>query len=456
MTIPDIKAQNNLLTSTALSHISNVFVGYMIHSPSINEFRITDSALGLNSKGKIEFIEAKKELDNLKAQYNFCDSIITTLEPTQFLIPGFIDTHIHAAQWENRGIGMDLELLDWLNRYTFPTEARFKDADIAQKIYTEVVKNTLKCGTTTACYFTSIYTESTKIMADIVDKIGQRALIGKVCMDANAPDYYSEVTESSLSGTMEVVEYINKLSNPLILPVLTPRFALTSTRQLMDALGKYAKENDLHIQSHLAENKSEVALINKKFPEAENYTSIYMQHGLLTKKTIMAHSIYIDDGEIEMLKDCGVGIAHCPVSNFALQSGIMDSRKLLDKNVKLGLGTDVSGGYSASILEVARQALTASISLKFQNRPESYKPLTYKEVFYLATMGGAKVLCLDHLVGSFEFDKDFDALLISTEKFPVDPYPTDNIEKLFQRFMYNGDDRNILQVWVCGKRIKLE
>lgn len=432
-----------------------IWKGNLIHCLSLKDedFRIEKNCvLGVNSKGVIVFLEkdvSPQKLKELAVQFHFEVSNVIDLKE-KFLIPGFIDTHIHAPQYSFTGTGIDLGFPDWLNKYTFPIESKFKDLSFTEQVYRKVIFRTLSYGTTTACYFATIHLQSCEKLADYAQEIGQRAFIGKVCMDQYSPEYYVESTDASVKETEAFIQYTQSL--PLITPVVTPRFVPTCSSELMQQLGVLASKYQVPIQSHISENKQEVEWVQKLYPDIPSYTQVYDKFGLINDKTIMAHGIYLSDEELEIFRQRKAGISHCPVSNF-FHSGILDAKRVLQKQVKLGLGTDVSGGYSPSILEVIRQALIASNSFQFSN--SSYVPLTYREVFALATLGGSQVLGIDHLVGNFVVGKVFDALLIDPKASdsPFDIFEIDSFEDIFQKFIFLGDDRNISSVFVQGKEV---
>lgn len=240
----------------------------------------------------------------------------------------------------------------------------------------------------------------------------------------------------------------------------------------MTELAKIAKKYDLNIQSHISESLGEIEGIKSKYPSLKDYASVYDFVGLLTDKCVMAHAVHLGDDEIRLLKEKGTSVAHCPTSNLGLKSGLCDVRRLINGGVKVGLGSDVSGGYEVSILSVLRTALAVSQTIEFVNTRKimgcdtvtkgnaQYRALGYKEAIYLATLGGAEALSLGHKIGNFVVGKEFDALLIDTEKSPIDQYnletgtPQTDLLKLLQKFIYVGDDRNIVQVFVKGRSVK--
>ncbi|XP_051875558.1 guanine deaminase [Pristis pectinata] len=433
-----------------------VFRGTFIHSTDTSPLESLDAYIvGVNELGKIMFIDTADKDEELSVKWRFKRETIRVLQPRQeFFIPGLVDTHIHASQYPKMGSCLDLPLLQWLIKYTFPVEARFKDLKFAEDMYTKVVKRTLRNGTTTACYFATIHTDSSLKLCDVIDKFGQRAFVGKVCMDIN--DIYTEYKETTNESVKETERFVAELAKrkyPLVRPIVTPRFVPSCTSELLKQLGSFANANDLHIQSHISEARPEIDVVNNMFLNCKNYSDVYDVHGLLNDKTIMAHGVYLSDEELELFQKKGAGIAHCPNSNTSLCSGLMNVRNALNHKVNVGLGTDVSGGYSPSVLDAVRRAIDVSNILSL-NTP-GYEKLSYKEVFRLATLGGSKALGLDKLIGNFEVGKDFDAVLINTSvpNSPFEVFPEDTLMDIFQKFLFLGDDRNISEVYVAGKQV---
>jgi guanine deaminase len=440
-----------------------VFVGLICHSISQTELALQRSLLGVNDHGKIEFVHpcsTQEQEQNLrkevKAKYNVSDEAFITLTKRKFLIPGFVDTHIHAPQYVFTGTGYDRPLLQWLETYTFPRESDFKDLKYAQDSYTKVVRRLLKCGTTTAAYFATIHKSASNLLADITEKLGQRAFIGKVNMDRNSPSFYTEASCSqSLQDTVSFIDYVLKKNTPLVQPIVTPRFAISCTPELMSGLGDLAAKHNLLIQTHVSENLDEISFVKELHPESEDYIDVYDKAGLITNRTLLAHSIYLSDRELQVIKTRGAGISHCAASNFCLRSGVLHVRRLLDKGIKVGLGTDVSGGPQPSMLDAIRQSKTASNVYGVKNPKDA---ITTAEAFYLATLGGAHVLNLESVIGNFVPGKDFDALVVNVEdgNGQVDIFPHDTPVDMFEKFIHLGDDRNIEAVYVQGKLLLKE
>ncbi|XP_014092405.1 guanine deaminase isoform X1 [Bactrocera oleae] len=454
--------------------MEKVFLGRIINTKSLNEFEIfTSGFIAVDQRGKIVGVGNEFDYDEwLTKHTNFKGVTVERLNKDQFLMPGFVDCHIHAPQVAQIGLGLDMSLLDWLNTYTFPLEAKYADRKFAEKTYAKVVENTIKAGTTLASYFGTNHRESTLILAKEALRQGQRALIGKVCSDQNSPEFYVETTDVSIASTEEFVKDIQKLETDLVEPTITPRFALSCSKQLMTKLGEIAHKNNLHIQSHISENLSEIDFVKSLYNTS--YAEAYDNAGLLTPKTVMAHAVHLDDEEITLFGKRGTSVAHCPASNTMLSSGFCDVLRLIKNGIKVGLGTDVSGGNSMSIKNAMLRALDVSHHLEFVKKQEikgsgrlqvqdhAYRPLNYKQAIFLATLGGAEALALSNITGNFAVGKYFDALIVDTSNYPLQNYNASNDNKspdlilleMVQKFIYVGDDRNILRVYVAGNQIK--
>jgi guanine deaminase len=356
------------------------------------------------------------------------------------------------------GSGMDLQLLDWLESHVFPTESAFKSVEHACSAYEKVVKRFLTNGTTTCSWFATIHLGGCKSLVDIIEELGQRAYVGKVNMDQNAPDYYIETTEQSLRDTSTFVEYVQTKKSSLITPVITPRFAITCSTPLMKGLSEIAKTYNVPIQTHLCENHNEIEFTKELFKDSKDYTSVYDDHSLLNESAYMAHCVHMTDDELDLLAKRKTGVAHCANSNFSLHSGVCDVRRFLAKGIKIGLGTDVAGGFSPSMLDAVRSTFFASKTMKIMHRDgpskdDSYAHLTPAELVYLATLGGAQVLGLDDKIGNFETGKAFDALWVDLESGSVDLMGGETIQQKVEKFLFNGNDQNIKHVYVQGRRV---
>lgn len=399
-------------------------------------------------------------LGSIKEEHNLTEDQIIRLTPGQFFIPGFVDTHNHAPQWMQRGLGQGMHILDWLSEVTFPNEAKFADEGYARTVYPRLVKGMLRQGVTTASYYGSLHGEATRILADTCLEMGQRAFIGKCNMDRNSPDYYRDASSSeSLEVTEECITHIRKIDpeGHLLNHVLTPRFAISCTPELLQGLGEIAKQNpDLPIQTHFNEAQQEIDATLDLFPAFTNEVDLYSHYNLLTPRTILAHCTIMTDDETQRLKDLDCGVAHCPTANMTVGGGFMAApvRDFLRRRIKVGLGTDSGGGFSSSMLDAMRHALIASFAREAATGGKD-KGLSIEEVFYMATLGGATVMGLGDKTGSFMVGKDFDVVVVDvTDRMGGVNAPMeegDSDRTMFDKFIMTGDDRNIVKVFVKGK-----
>ncbi|KAI1177887.1 hypothetical protein F4777DRAFT_540726 [Nemania sp. FL0916] len=447
-----------------------VFHGTIIHCLGLQQLEIIeDGLLVTTSDGIIISLTKSVRKESVQAQLTTrglanSECKVHFLERGQFLVPGFIDTHNHAPQWAQRGLGQSMHILDWLDKVTFPNEARFRDPEYARRVYASCVDGFLQQGITTASYYGSMHAEATKILADLCLAKGQRAFVGKCNMNRNAPDYYRDATvESSLSDTRDCIAHMRKIDpeGKLVKHVLTPRFAITCEDALLEGLGEIARSQpDLPIQTHFNEAEQEMAFTKSLFPAFDNEADLYDHFGLLTKRSILAHCCYVSEYELGRLKDLDCGVAHCPISNMTVGGGFMAApvREFLRRDIKVGLGTDSGGGFSSSILDAMRQALVASNAREVMSEGKD-RGLSIEEVFYLATLGGARVCCLDEKIGNFAVGKEFDALLIDSKSAKPGVMTIleehDATRTIFDKFIMTGDDRNIKQVFVRGRQVKL-
>ncbi|KDO21757.1 guanine deaminase [Saprolegnia parasitica CBS 223.65] len=451
----------NLLSATNMSSsLITAYKGVVVHSVRFGVLEVLDAGLiGTNAQGKILFVHdlAKTPIESIAF-----DTLVD--HGKKLLVPGFVDGHAHAPQYSFLGVGMHLPLLDWLNTYTFPHEAKFADLAYATSMYTKAVTRHVRNGTTTCSYFATVHLEASKALADIVARIGQRGYIGKVNMDRHAPPSLAETTSQSLADTKAFIEHVLAKKDDLVTPVITPRFVPSTTSDLMHGLAALSKEQTppLPVQSHLSENGNEIAWVKDLHPDCDSYADVYHRHGLLHDRSYMAHCIWCSGGERKLLKETGTGIVHCPNSNFSLTSGVLNVRRCLRDGLKVGLGTDVSAGYTTSMLDAVRNAVIASklVSMGHSSDNEEEEaiqedPLTFAEAFHLATIGGAEVLNLQDKVGNFVPGKDLDMLVVdlNAADSPVDEYATDDALHRFQKFLFVGDDRNITSVYVRGRQI---
>ncbi|CAO2647948.1 Nn.00g088700.m01.CDS01 [Neocucurbitaria sp. VM-36] len=452
--------------------LRTIYVGPFVHSTSLTEIEIEEKgAIGVDENGIIRFVERSlsKGVEELKKQNEgWEDARVVNVEGNGFFFPGFIDTHTHAPQHPNTGLFGKTTLLDWLQTYTFPMESSLSSLPTAQRIYQNFVSRTLSHGTTTCAYYATIHVPATNLLADICLKRGQRALVGRVCMNSDlSPEYYrDESTETSVRDSKASIDYIRSIDpeGEIVKPIVTPRFAPSCTSDCLSAIGQLAKETDSHIQTHISENKGEIALVQELFPQSKSYTDVYDTHGLLTPKTILAHAVHLSAEERKTILEHKSKISHCPASNTAITSGCAPIRELLNEGHTIGLGTDVSGGFHPSILENVRQAVWVSRHLALHTNDAT--KLSTEEALYLATRGGAAVVGLEDKIGGFEVGKEWDAQLINLgtalesgsqdatfDEGPVDVFGWESWPDKVEKWVYSGDDRNTIAVWVRGRLV---
>jgi guanine deaminase len=458
----ELEAPTKKMRTGSSCRLAKVFRGTVIHSVSMSKVDVLeDAVLGVTLDGKVAFLE-DKHTESLGVSlalrtgetFDLSDVNIVTLPKRGFVVPGFCDVHTHAPQFKFAGLGYDMQLLQWLETYTFPNEAQWKDAQHAKRVATNAVRRTLANGTTSAVWFATIHTDAALLLAEIAHAHCQRAFVGKVNMDRNSPDFYCETTSESLSETKRFVETMlakpDAALAPRPMPVITPRFVPTCTSELMTGLAAIAAKHDLLIQSHVSENQGEIEWVKALHPDESSYTGVYDSMGLLTAKTILAHGVYLGADERKLMAAKRSVVAHCPLSNLQLRSGMCDVRRLLNDGVPVALGTDVSGGASPSMLSAIREACKVSNMVSVTG--DGSRPLSYAEAFHLATVGGAKALSTPGLTGNFTLGADFDAVVVDPDATgtAIDLYDDEGALDAFQKWLQLGDDRNTTAVFVRG------
>ncbi|KAJ5554727.1 hypothetical protein N7461_003197 [Penicillium sp. DV-2018c] len=456
--------------ATPVSGLPLAFHGTVIHSKTLNELEILEKCfLLVGIDGKIQVLQANVEPDQINSivsENGYAPDIfpVKYLERGQFLCPGFVDTHNHAPQWAQRGVGRGISLLDWLDKVTFAHEAKFEDPEYAVRMYGSCVTGFLQQGITTASYYGSHHGRATQILADVCFEKGQRALIGKCNMNRNAPDWYRDASVSdSLQETREFINHVRQLDPKyqLVKPILTPRFAISCEPELLDGLGAIAREHpDLPIQTHFNEARQEIEFTHQLFPEFATEADLYQRYGLLNDRSILAHCIFLQEDEIGRIQELGCGVAHCPIANTTMQEFMVAPvREYLRRGIKVGLGTDSGGGHSSSILDAMKQAFIVSNAQRMLTKGRD-PPLSLSEGFFLATLGGAQVCGLDDRIGNFAVGKEFDALEVHSAGLrgpgvmsPVEA--EDSTLVIFEKFLMTGDDRNIVRVYVSGRSVKV-
>jgi guanine deaminase len=427
-------------------------VFYFVDSPSKNSdsYRFYPDGVLFVENGKV--LEAGP-YDKLKPSYKNAKIVDYS---GKLIIPGLIDTHVHYPQSEMVAAYGD-QLLDWLNNYTFPTEKNFSNPAYAKRVANSFLDQLVANGTTTALVFATVSPVSVDAIFEASEKRNMRIISGKVLMDRFAPDYLTDTPES---GYAESKALIQKWHNRGRLQyAVTPRFAPTSTPKQLALAGKLVKEYpDVYVHTHVSENKAEVAWVKELFPENRSYLDVYDQFGLVTDRSVFAHGIYLDSVDMQTLSKKGGSIAFCPTSNLFLGSGLFNLANAESFNVKVGLGTDVGAGTSLSILETMNEAYKVNQLRKaYVDEPSSVKPLDPFQSLYLATLGGARALSLDHKIGSFLPGREADFIVLNSESTPLLSARVKGSKELKDKlfaFQILGDDRAILHTYIMGKKLK--
>ena len=365
------------------------------------------------------------------------------------IIPGLVDLHVHAPQYTYRGLGMDKELLDWLQTYAFPEESRYEDPDYAERAYRIFVEKMRTNATTRACIFATAHVPATLLLMEMLEKSGLITYVGKVSMDRNAPAPLCEESPAVAAAAVEkwLKTSLKKYKNTK--PMLTPRFIPSCTDDLLTSLGRFQKKYHVPVQSHLSENLSEIAWVRELCPYSSDYGEAYEHFGLFggNAPTVMAHGVWPGKREFARIKERGVYIAHCPQSNTNIASGIAPVRQYLDAGIHIGLGSDVAGGSSDSIFRAMVDAIQVS-KLRWRLITQDDAPIMLDEAFYMATAGGGEFF---GKVGKFEEGYEFDAVVLDDENLPT-PREFSTHERL-ERIVYLGDDRNIAAKFVAGRKL---
>ncbi|WP_339268196.1 guanine deaminase [Paenibacillus sp. FSL R5-0470] len=451
-----------------MTEYMQIFLGTSFSSKSPKEIQILkDHLYCINTDGMIEKIVSPEEPDyqTLLATYQDQDNFHRLAEG-QYFLPGFIDLHVHAPQWAQSGTALDIPLYDWLNTYTFPLESKFSDLDFAKKVYSDVVDTLLANGTTTALYFATVHKEASLLLAQICADKGQRGLVGKVVMDdpQGNPEYYRDTdTDTAIKDTEEFILAVKELAKSTkqgVYPVVTPRFIPSCTNEALQGLGDLAAKYDTHIQSHCSESDWAHGYVQERFQKNDAFA--LHDFGLLRDKSVMAHCNFLEEEDVELFAETGTAIAHCPISNAYFANSVIPIAHFHSKGVEIGLGSDISGGFSPSLFDNIRQAVMSSRmledgvnpSLPAQERGLLGSRIKIDEAFYLATAGGGKSLSLP--IGRILEGYTWDVQIIDT-KLPSARLPifdgNEDLEDVFQKMMYLARPENIREVWVQGEKV---
>ena len=416
----------------------------IMQTPSPDRLEIlTDQLISIGDDGTIEAVRGARS----------ADAADIDLDDDSVLVPGMIDTHLHAPQWPQLGTGLDLPLERWLFEHTFPLEARFADIEYATRVWDAMVPTLLAHGTTTAVYYGSLHEPATVALAEACIRHGQRAFVGRVAMDhpEGTPDWYRDPSPAaSVEASARSVDAIRSLADALglVVPIITPRFVPACTDAALEGLGELAEAAGARVQTHCSESDWEHRHVLDRCGRTDAHA--LDGFGLLRDHTVLAHATHLTDLDRSLLAARGAGVAHCPLSNVYFANRPFSARRALDAGVRVGLGTDVAGGPSPSLLAQCAHAVAASQRLVDEgDRPARIDAVT---AFWMATAGGADLLGID--AGLLAPGRQFDAVAVSLGGLGVDP-DLDGPERTFEKLVRLAGPADITQVWVAG-RLRLD
>ena len=438
------------------------------HSPERGKIDVLEDVLiEIDGDGRIAAVHRMSDrgYDAVLHEHEASGRLVI-LPAGSYLLPGFVDLHVHAPQYPQLGNALDVPLEVWLQTHTFPLEARYRDLAFAKRAYCLLVDDLLSNGTTTALYFATIHQEATRLLVDLCLEKGQRALIGKVAMDSvdECPDYYRDASpDAALDGTRALIDYI--WSHPengenRVLPVVTPRFIPSCTDATLEGLGDIAGECGCHVQTHCSESDWAHGYVLARYGLTD--TEMLDRFGLLRRRTVLAHGNFLTADDMEMIRVRQSAIAHCPLSNAYFANAVFPLRAALEKGLHIGLGTDISGGPSASMLENCRGAILVSRMLQTGVDPRleadarsTFGParIDFRDAFHIATAGGG--IALDLPVGQFTPGYKFDAIVIDTNADGGTLRLWDELdhgENILQKIVYTASSANIAAVWIDGEQ----
>lgn len=440
-------------------------VGNFFHAPTRDRLEVlTDTLIAVDEAGTISAVLGPDAAGRAAAEADLGSNILR-LPRGSYGLPGMVDLHVHAPQYPQLGLALDAPLAEWLDTYTFPLEARYADLDFAAPRYRALVEDLLAQGTTTVVYFATQHVDATKLLADLCLELGQRALVGKVAMDdpATCPEGYRDADAvAAVSGTRAVIDYIRAHpdnAEARVLPVVTPRFTPSCTPEALSGLGALAAEHACHIQTHCSESDWAHGHALNRFGKSD--AEALDDFGLLTRHTVLAHSNFLSGDDMDRVAGRGAGVAHCALSNIYFANSVFPLRKALERQVRVGLGTDISGGPSSSMFEACLTTVRASRLLEdgvdpdlpAERRGRVGSAIDLVTAFHLATAGGADVLDLP--VGRLRPGCRFDLVQIDTtaRNGGIRLFDITRPEAIFEKIIHGTTRTNIAAVWVDGHQV---
>jgi len=434
-------------------------------APQADTLRVQSEVLVVVSgQGRIEAVIARDDprWETERARHAAAGQL-RALPAGSYLLPGLVDVHVHAPQWPQMGKALDVPLEDWLQQNTFPLEARYGDAAFAESVYRPLVQQLLANGTTTAMYFGTLHEVGNRVLAEQCLRQGQRALVGRVAMDepGQCPAFYRDASaRQAVAETEAFIDAVAQLpgnSGGLVLPVITPRFIPSCTDELLAGLGALAQRTGAHVQTHCSESD----WAHQHVLERTGTTDAHALHrfGLLTRRTVVAHANFLTPADVALMAEVGASVAHCPLSNFYFANSVFPARSGHAQQMGMGLGSDISGGYSPSMFDACRHAITASYALDegvdpdlpSAQRGRHNARIDHVFALWLATAAGGKALDLP--IGRIEAGQHFDAIVVDCHApdsnvciWPDSDSPADVLQKI----IYNATRANVSQTWVQG------
>ena len=414
-----------------------ILKGTVISAPALGQLEITEKGYLVAEDGIIRGVyqALPADLEGLAVE-DYGDALI---------LQSFADLHLHAPQYPMLGMGMDLPLLQWLDTYTFPTEAKFADPAFARKVYRKLARELAENGTTRVCMFSSLHREATLILMEELEKAGITGFVGKVNMDRNGGADLQETTEESIGETLRWLEECGNFK--YVKPIITPRFTPSCTDELMEALGRIAAEQNLPIQSHLSENTGEIAWVGELHPDCAQYWETYAKYGLWNDRTLMAHCVWSDERERKAMKDAGVWVVHCADSNQNIMSGVAPIRVMLNEGLKVTLGSDIAGGDHLSMFDVTAASIRASKARRILDDWNT-DFLTVAEGWYLATSAGSEFFGEKP---GFAPGNPLHAIVVRDDDLITARELT--VQERFERCIYRRQKDAIQAVWSAGRKI---
>ncbi len=362
------------------------------------------------------------------------------------IVPGFIDTHVHAPQLGILG-SYGEQLMAWLERYTFPAEQRFADPEYAAAGMAEFLDAMLLSGTTSALAFSTSHESATDILFAAARERGLRLVAGKVLMDRNGPAALLDTVDEGEAASARLIERWH--GNGRLAYAVTPRFSITCSEVQLAAAGRLlCNYPGVYLQTHLAENAGEIAAVRELFPDARHYLDTYDRHGLCGERSFFAHCVHLEDAERLRLAETGSRVSLCPSSNMFLGSGLFDWSRLVEDGVSISLGSDVGAGTSLSMLRTLGDAYRVC-----QLQGMSLSPM---DGFYAVTLGNARALGMESAVGNLAVGSEADFLVLDAAgDAQVQRRLRDvgDIEEEWFVYMMLGDERLVAQTWVAGREV---